>query len=81
MGTKRNPGQFDCYDAAEVDEPRFVLLGRDKAAPALIREWAFLRRAQIAAGQKPPEDEDKVLEALACAAAMEAWRRQHRGRG
>lgn len=81
MGTIRNPGQFDCHDAAEIDEPRFTLLARDKAAPSLIREWAFLRRAQIAAGQKPAEDEDKVLEALRCAEAMESWRRQHRGRG
>lgn len=81
MGTRRNPGEFDCYEAAEIDEPRFTLLGRDKAAPMLIREWAYLRRAQIAAGQKPAEDEDKVLEALECANAMEAWRRAHRGRG
>ena len=28
MGTKNNPGRFDCYGNAEPDEPIFVLLGR-----------------------------------------------------
>ncbi|HAW11807.1 MAG TPA: aspartate decarboxylase, partial [Chloroflexi bacterium] len=31
MGTKNNPGKFDCYDDAHPDEPMFVLLGRDPA--------------------------------------------------
>lgn len=29
MGTKNNPGAFDCYANAEPDEPMFVLLARD----------------------------------------------------
>ena len=33
MGTKNNPGQFDCYRNAEPDEPMFVLLARDERAP------------------------------------------------
>lgn len=36
MGTKNNPGAFDCYANAEPDEPMFVLLGRDKHAPAPV---------------------------------------------
>ena len=37
MGTKNNPGVFDCYANAEPDEPMFVLLGRDKDAATLVR--------------------------------------------
>jgi hypothetical protein len=43
MGTKQNPGPFDCYAAAAPDEPMFVLLARDPLAPALVREWARQR--------------------------------------
>ncbi len=64
MGTKNNPGQFDCYANAAPDEPMFVLLGRDKHAPTLVRLWAILRAGE-------GEDEEKVAEAHACAKAME----------
>jgi hypothetical protein len=67
MGTKNNPGAYDCYANAEPDEPMFILLGRDKHAPALIRDWAS-RRAMAG------EDPAKVEEAYACADAMEAYR-------
>lgn len=65
MGTKNNPGQFDCYAAAGEDEPMFVLLGRDKHAPTLVRIWALLRAYD-------EESEEKIAEALACADAMDA---------
>ncbi len=39
MGTKNNPGDFDCCLNAEDDEPMFVLLARDASAPDLVREW------------------------------------------
>lgn len=71
MGTKNNPGQFDCYANAEPDEPMFVLLARDRHAPWLIRYWALWRHQEN-------EDEAKVQEALECARAMEQWRRDHR---
>lgn len=71
MGTKNNPGHFDCYDNADPDEPMFVLLGRDAMAPSLVREWAEWR-------MKNGERADKVLEALTCADAMEAWRKTNR---
>jgi hypothetical protein len=64
MGTKTNPGQFDCYAAAADDEQMFVLLGRDKHAPTLVRLWALLRAYD-------GEDEAKISEAIACADAME----------
>lgn len=73
MGTKNQPGRFDCYNAAEPDEPMFVLLGRDRHAATLVRVWALLR-------SESGEDEEKVAEALACADAMQQWRREHHKR-
>jgi len=81
MGTKANPGAYDCYHNAEPHEPMFVLLARDIAAPQMVRAWAWLRRRQIREGRKPAEDEAMVEEAMRCADAMEAWRKAHRGRG
>lgn len=66
MGTKNNPGQFDCYVNAEPDEPMFILLGRDKNAPSLVDLWANQREID---GEDPP----KVAEARACADAMRHW--------
>jgi hypothetical protein len=71
MGTKNNPGKFDCYANAEPDEPMFVLLGRDASAGALVREWAEWRRLR-------GEDPAKVQEAIDCADAMDAWCRSKR---
>ncbi len=68
MGTKNNPGAFDCYANAKPDEPIFVLLGRDHHAAALVRLWALAR-------QSDGEDEAKVAEAFNCADQMDAWAR------
>ena len=67
MATKNNPGKHDCYANALPDEPMFVLLGRDRHAPKLVRLWAEMREAD---GEKA----DRVAEARACADAMEKWR-------
>lgn len=66
MGTKNNPGKFDCYANAAPDEPMFVLLGRDPCAPALVQLWAEMRRIM-------GEDASKVEEAEACAQTMREW--------
>ncbi len=66
MGTKNNPGKWDCYANADPDEPMFILLGRDKHAPALVRMWADLRA-------QDGEDHAKVQEARDCAQAMQEW--------
>ena len=71
MGTKNNPGAFDCIKNAEPDEPYFALLARDKHAPALVRAWANARELER-------EDPAKVAEARACADSMEAWRKANR---
>lgn len=63
MGTKANPGKYDCYQHAEPDEPMFVLLGRDPHAPTLVWLWSVLREFS---GEKP----DKIAEARDCVAQM-----------
>jgi len=67
MGTKNDPGQFDCYANAAPDEPMFILLGRDRHAATLVRLWALLRTRE-------GEDAEKVAEALRCATSMDVWR-------
>lgn len=69
--TKNNPGTYDCYTNADPDEPMFVLLARDRMAPALIEMWADLR-------EHHGEDPAKVKEARDCATAMRAWRATNR---
>lgn len=68
MGTKNNPGQYDCYAKAAPDEPLFTLRAKDPLAPMLVRLWAL--RAEKA-GAEP----EKVTEARACADAMDVWRK------
>jgi hypothetical protein len=67
MGTKNNPGRYDCYHKAEPDEPMFVLLARDPVAATMVRIWIKLRRL---VGEYEP---DKIAEAKLCADAMEKW--------
>ena len=66
MGTKKDPGVYDCYAKAEPDEPMFVLLARDPIAPALVDRWA--NRAEAAG-----KDVGKVAEARKLAEEMRAW--------
>jgi hypothetical protein len=74
MGTKNNPGKFDCYAEAEPDEPMFILLGRDKDAPEQVRRWAVSRAQRILAGDKPARDWPMIGEAFTCAEQMERFR-------
>lgn len=70
MATKNNPGTFDCYAAADPDEPLFILRGRDPMGGALVRLWAALREL------KGGEDPKKIAEARECAKAMDQWARK-----
>lgn len=79
MGTKNNPGNFDCYANALSDEPMFVLLGRDPRAPELIERWATQRENDIELGYRPESDRAMVKEAHACAEQMRDWRRSNNG--
>lgn len=69
MGTKNNPGNYDCYANADPDEPMFVLLGRDRSAPSLVEAWADAR----AHNSPSVEEIRKIEEARACAESMRAW--------
>lgn len=71
MGTKNDPGEFDCYEKAYPDEPMFILLARDPQAPDLVRLWATNRLMKDwRPGQEIP---DKYREAMVCADLMEEW--------
>jgi hypothetical protein len=69
MGTKNNPGAYDCYTAAAPDEPMFVLLARDKHAPTLVWLWALMRELE----QENEADKAKVDEARDCVDEMLQW--------
>lgn len=72
MATKNNPGDYDCYERLEPDEPGFTLMARDAVAPETIRHWVDLRR------DMPGQDQEQLAEALDCADQMELWRAEHR---
>ncbi len=90
MGTKANPGKFDCYAAAGDDEPLFVLLARDPFAIGLVLIWSSLRIGEEQTARNQFEDLlrdmasrgsddrqrdiDKAFEALDCAKTMFTWR-------
>lgn len=58
-----------CLNKAAVDEPLFVLRGKDVTAGETVRDWT---RKRIAAGKNRPGDE-QIVEALAIAEAMDAY--------
>lgn len=76
MGTKSNPGEFDCYANAEPDEPLFVLRAKDPLAPALVRSWVS-RRGDALGNKITDRDKRKLIEAAQCAEDMESWRRKN----
>lgn len=92
MGTKNNPGKFDCYDAAEADEPMFIMLARDPLAAFLTSIWSSMRYGDLEAAKVKFDtmiirlsdryaispDCDKATEALECAMNMFDWRKKNR---
>jgi hypothetical protein len=77
VGSKKNPGEFDCYFNAKSDEPMFVLLARDITAPLMVRHWANYRESQILMGTKPRSDSRMIIEARKCADDMEEWKKNN----
>lgn len=61
MGTKNNPGRYDCYNKADGDEPIFTLRANDPVAPRIVIEWAR-QYAQL----KEMENRQLPKAALAC---------------
>ena len=75
MGTKNNPGQFDCYSKADGDEPIFVLRGKDPVAANLVREWVHRRLMyELATKGVASEDMNKFSEALQVAKDIDEYR-------
>lgn len=79
MGTKLQELRNGCFGKAMDDEPMFVLLSRDPAAPKFVRDWADQREEEINAGKRPPGDRAQVSEARITANDMEQWRRENDG--
>lgn len=92
MGTKNNPGEYDCYAKLADDEPYFVLRGKDPSARYLVRIWVHLRRGQwldamsslISAmrdlhvmDRASPEGYHKLREAHVVSQDMHNWRVQN----
>jgi hypothetical protein len=80
MGTKNNPGEFDCYANALPDEPMFILLARDPDFYKLVYEWCARRSNDIRCGVRPESDWPMVYEAQACATEGEKWRKENDGK-
>lgn len=79
MGTKNNPGKYDCYHKALFDEPMFTLLARDPQAAMLVRLWADIMARKYRSGQyKSVDAADKIAEAYDCANEMDKWRNLRR---
>lgn len=66
MGTKNDPGKFDCYANAAPDEPMFILLGRDPVASFCVSLWMILRK-DIGANA---EDDQQMKDAAGCVSDM-----------
>lgn len=79
MGTKNEPGKYDCEGAALPAEPKFTLLARDPDFFRLLNEWANKREMDIWCGERPPSDTAKVKEARQCAVEGAEWRRKNLG--
>lgn len=79
MGTKLSELRDGCFHKALDDEPMFVLLARDTAAPTTVRAWADEREAEIHAGKRPSSDMRQISEARATADKMEQWRIDNEG--
>lgn len=92
MGTRNNPGKYDCYAKAEDDEPVFTLLGRDPQGGNFVDLWAALRAKDERFARRIFEkmlecaaqtmmkqgDTDKIVEAHHVADAMRMFRLEHR---
>jgi hypothetical protein len=89
MGTKNNPGPYDCYGKADPDEPLFTLRAKDPIAPFLVELWVATRRGQwektldilshasmseAVLSRVSTDDYDKLSEAQNTAEAMRVWR-------
>jgi hypothetical protein len=79
MGTKNNPGEFDCYALALPNEPIFVLLGRDPDFARLVLSWANQRERMVMCGERDVHDMKMVNGARGDALYGAHWRKTNNG--
>lgn len=81
MGTKNDPGIYDCYATLHPNETYFLIKARDPSGGQIVRAWAHARARLINQGLKPESDRTMVAEALKCADAMDKWRSTYNSDG
>ena len=74
MGTKTDPGEYDCYKKAEEDEPIFILRASDPLSPKLVRKWVSMSISRAPAHTQ--RNILKWIDAMKTAKAMEEWKLQ-----
>jgi len=68
MSTKNNPSPHGCYERALPDEPMFVLLGRDAAAPFVVLMWCKMRELMFG-----EQDRATIDDAEKCSVELRDW--------
>lgn len=76
---KNTKGNRDCLAKAQHDEPMFILLGRDRAAPDVIDAWCSLRLSHIKDGllANTADELEHINQARQIAQAMRDWQYNH----
>jgi hypothetical protein len=74
MGSKAQPGAFDCYAKLEPNEPYFLIMGRDPMGQQLVEMWALGAEMRLSLGALDAEavlnKKAQIAEARRCAAYM-----------
>jgi hypothetical protein len=61
VNTLEQPGEFDALVKLRPGEPYFLLIGRDRSAPALVLEWARRHRNKVLAESDAGKLDDATL--------------------
>jgi hypothetical protein len=75
MATLEKPGPVDCLAKLLPDEPFYLLMGRSRIAPLLVRMELITRQWEIRQGLRPdtPAEQAQIREGFACLTEMEIW--------
>ncbi len=89
MATKSNPGKYDCYAKADMDEPIFTLRAKDPLASFFVAAWVAVMAGDLATAYSRMEDasialsvsgkgclpytDEKSVEAQQCSKSMMIW--------
>ncbi|MDX1371011.1 MAG: hypothetical protein R3321_00985 [Nitrososphaeraceae archaeon] len=81
MGTKKNPGKFDCYNNLKDDEPYFVIMGRDPVGSFIINNWILLRQSITEKGEDGESvEKEKFKEASELSLKMSEYAKKVHGK-